>query len=77
MPDFSDSCNNILQYAGIGDADRAKISAKIAQFAAMSDQEHQVMMQEDCVKSLPHIIMKYIKGYFSGRLRITIFLMKY
>ncbi len=38
MPDFSDSCNNILQYAGIGDADRAKISAKIAQFAAMSDQ---------------------------------------
>ncbi len=38
MPDFSDSCNNILIYAGIGDADRDKISSKIKQFAAMSDQ---------------------------------------
>ena len=38
MPDFSDSCNNILTYAGIAEADRTKIGEKIARFAAMSDQ---------------------------------------
>ena len=38
MPDFSDSCNNILKYGGIADADIAKISSRINQFAAMSDQ---------------------------------------
>ena len=38
MPDFSNSCMNILTYAGISDADKAKISQKINTFAAMSDQ---------------------------------------
>ena len=35
MPDFSDSCNNILKYGGIADADIAKISSKINQFQNM------------------------------------------
>ena len=38
MPDFSNSCNNILAYAGLKEPDIAKISKKIADFAAMSDQ---------------------------------------
>ena len=38
MPDFSNSCMNILTYAGISDADKAKICQKINTFAAMSDQ---------------------------------------
>lgn len=38
MPDFSDSCNNILKYANIAEADRERICRKIRQYAAMPDQ---------------------------------------
>lgn len=38
MPDFSNSCENILKYAGLSDEDRAKVSKKIATFAGLSDQ---------------------------------------
>lgn len=38
MPDFSNSCMNILSYAGFGEADRNKVFQKINQFASMSDQ---------------------------------------
>ena len=38
MPDFSNSCMNILTYAGLSDADKAKVCQKINTFAAMSDQ---------------------------------------
>ncbi len=38
MPDFSNSCMNILSYAGLSDADKTKVCQKINTFAAMSDQ---------------------------------------
>ncbi len=38
MPDFSNSCLNILAYAGLGEGDRNKVYQKIGQFAALSDQ---------------------------------------
>lgn len=38
MPDFSNSCMNILSYAGFGDEDKAKVAKKIATFAGLSDQ---------------------------------------
>ncbi len=38
MPDFSNSCMNILGYAGLGEADRNKVYQKVCQFASMSDQ---------------------------------------
>lgn len=38
MPDFSNSCTNILTYAGLSDTDADKIKKKIEQFAGMSDQ---------------------------------------
>ena len=38
MPDFSNSCMNILTYAGVSDADKAKICQKINTFAGLSDQ---------------------------------------
>ncbi|MCR5302138.1 MAG: hypothetical protein K6E49_06820 [Lachnospiraceae bacterium] len=38
MPDFSNSCMNILSYAGLSEADAAKIRDKIETFAAMPDQ---------------------------------------
>lgn len=38
MPDFSNSCMNILTYAGISDSDKAKICQKINTFAALEDQ---------------------------------------
>lgn len=38
MPDFSNSCANILEYAGLPEADRQKLAKKIAEFAAMPDQ---------------------------------------
>ena len=38
MPDFSNSCEKILNYAGMADGDKQKLSQKIAEFAAMSDQ---------------------------------------
>ena len=38
MPDFSNSCMNILSYAQLSEADRNKVLQKIGQFASMSDQ---------------------------------------
>ena len=38
MPDFSNSCLNILAYAGLAEGDRNKVYQKIGQFAALSDQ---------------------------------------
>ena len=38
MPDFSNSCANILSYAGLSDADAEKFTKKIQQFAALPDQ---------------------------------------
>ena len=38
MPDFSNSCLNILSYAGLSEADAAKVKGKIDAFAAMPDQ---------------------------------------
>ncbi len=38
MPDFSNSCMNILTYAGLSEEDRAKVAKKIDTFASMSDQ---------------------------------------
>ncbi len=38
MPDFSNSCSNILSYAGLPEGDRDKLAKKIAEFASMSDQ---------------------------------------
>lgn len=38
MPDFSNSCMFILTYAGLKDADAAKIKEKIDKFAAIPDQ---------------------------------------
>ena len=38
MPDLSNSCMNILTYAGLSDADKAKVCQKINTFSAMSDQ---------------------------------------
>ena len=38
MPDFSNSCLNILSYAGISETDGAKVLNKIRQFAALPDQ---------------------------------------
>ena len=38
MADFSNSCMNILTYAGLPDADKEKVVKKINTFAALSDQ---------------------------------------
>ena len=38
MPDFSNSCDNILSYAGLSDADREKVRKKISDFAQLEDQ---------------------------------------
>ncbi len=38
MPDFSNSCDNILSYAGLSDADREKVRKKISDFAKLEDQ---------------------------------------
>ncbi len=38
MSDFSNSCLNILAYAGLSETDRNKVYQKIGQFAALSDQ---------------------------------------
>ena len=38
MADFSNSCMNILTYAGLSEKDREKVSGKINEFAALSDQ---------------------------------------
>ncbi|MBO4903899.1 MAG: hypothetical protein J5367_01620 [Lachnospiraceae bacterium] len=38
MPDFSNSCATILDYAGLSDENKSKISKRIKDFAAMSDQ---------------------------------------
>lgn len=38
MPDFSNSCMNILGYAQLSEANRNKVYQKIGQFASMSDQ---------------------------------------
>ena len=37
MHDFSNSCLNILAYAGLAEGDRNKVYQKIGQFAALSD----------------------------------------
>ena len=38
MPDFSNSCVNILTYAGLSEENKNKVSKKIKDFAAMPDQ---------------------------------------
>lgn len=38
MPDFSNACMNILDYAQLSEANRNKVYQKIGQFASMSDQ---------------------------------------
>ncbi|MBR2530834.1 MAG: hypothetical protein IKE35_07420 [Lachnospiraceae bacterium] len=48
MPDFSNSCLNILRYAGISEADGAKVLQKIRTFAALPDQG----AAEDAVRRL-------------------------